>query len=178
MSYIEENLNRDEEIVMKASLGGKVGIIIEWSIFGFFFIFSLIVSFIKGNNEAMDFMLIGAKTALWTFVVMFLFICAVETAVFYQKSLAFTNKRVLGRIGAFVSTEMDAPLEKIQTVILTRGWFGNDTIKISTAAENYIFTKVKNAEVFKKALMEAIAKAEEEQLRKQAEQLAAAVQAK
>ncbi len=105
-------------------------------------------------------------------------ICAIISLFhFLGTELAVTSKRVVGKCPG---KSLDAPLDKIQSVSVTRQnfWgmiFGYKCVNIFTAAGEYHFGYVRHAEEFKNTLMAQIDAAAEEKIRLQAEQMAAAM---
>jgi uncharacterized membrane protein YdbT with pleckstrin-like domain len=101
---------------------------------------------------------------------------------FFQKisiELGITNKRVIGKVGIISTTTMDSPLNKVQNVIVSSGFFdkffGCGTVEIITAGGNYKFKDIGNPEAFRTAIMNQIDKYGEEKTKKQAQVMANAV---
>ena len=103
----------------------------------------------------------------------------IATIKFTHVELAVTNKRVVGKIGVFNTKSLDAPLNKVQNTSVTQKMFGKifnyGTVKINTAAGEYQFDAIKNAEAFKGMLMAQIDQFEEDRLKQQANQMAQAM---
>ncbi len=96
-----------------------------------------------------------------------------------KQELVITNKRIIGKSYSVI---MDAPLDKIQNVTvvgqsLIGSLCGFQRIIISTAADKYVFDYLKDANSFKKAIMNQIEQAQEDKLKYQAEQMAKAMAA-
>lgn len=148
--YVEQNLNKNEVIVKKAELN-MLQVIFAW-VFGILFFWLLLIPVFK----------------------------ALKTTITYLNTeLAITNKRVVGKAGFINSASLDAPLNKIQNVAVSSGLFGKifnyGNVKITTAAGAFNFAGIKNADAFKGMVMAQIDQAEEDRIKEQAEQMAAAM---
>ena len=115
-------------------------------------------------------------------VTLIFFISFVSAIIkYFSTELAITNKRIIGKSGIFSSAALDAPLEKIDSVITSSGLFGKifgyGNITIKTAAESLKFCHIRKQEEFKRALMAQIDKAEDDRIAEQAKAMAAAVAA-
>lgn len=79
---------------------------------------------------------------------------------FVFADLHITKKRVQGRRGAFSIRQMDAPLNKINTVTISQTLFGAifnyGTIHISTSSEDYHFSYISKPTDFRNALLASI----------------------
>ena len=150
--YVENNLNRNETIVKKASIS-KLSLIPTW-FFGILFCWLLLIPLVKA---------------------------IVNTIKVFNIELAITSRRVIGKAGVVNSSAMDAPLDKVQNCSVSSGLggkiFGYGTVVIDTAAGKYIFTMVKQPDNFKKALMAQIEQAQEDKMKQQAEEMAKAMAA-
>ncbi|MDE6189508.1 MAG: PH domain-containing protein [Clostridia bacterium] len=184
--YVENNLNRNEQVVSKVKLN-PVMIILWWVLF----VVALIIGFVVANNiasitidgiAASDIKEIasGYRTVTSIFVsVVFGIPAIVKTVNFFKTDLVLTNKRVVGRTGVLKLHTLDAPLNKIQNVSFSCGLFGRifgfQTVKISTAADVFGFKGVMKANEFKQAVMNQIELYEEERAREQAKEFANAM---
>lgn len=94
-------------------------------------------------------------------------------------ALAFTNKRIVGKVGVIKTQALDAPLNKIQNCSVKQGLggkiFNYGTIRVDTAAGKFEFVGVKDANGFKNALMAQTDKFEEDRMQQQASQMAQAM---
>ena len=148
--YVENNLGRNEVIVKKADLNGLF--LFKTWLFGILFCWLLLIPLIKA---------------------------IAATIKFSHIELAITNKRVIGKVGVFNTKSLDAPLNKIQNTSVTQKLSGKifnfGTAKINTAAGEYEFIAIKNAEAFKGMLMAQIDQFEEDRLKQQASQMAQAM---
>lgn len=92
-------------------------------------------------------------------------------------SLVLTNKRVIGRVGLFSKQSLDAPLSKITTVyVKKRMGEAHGIVNVSTAAGNFTYKAVANAEAFRDAVMNQIEIFDEERITQQAQKLVQAMQ--
>ena len=98
---------------------------------------------------------------------------------FTHIELGITNKRVIGKVGVANTKSLDAPLNKIQNSSVVQPFFGKifnyGTVRIDTAAGNFEFPAVKNAENFKSILMAQIDQYEEDRVKQQAAEMANAM---
>lgn len=93
--------------------------------------------------------------------------------------LAFTNKRLLGKVGLINTKVLDTPLNKINNVSVEQGLcgkiFGYGTIVVSSSSAQYNFKGIKNPETFRNRLMEQIDKFDDDRIKKQAVEMAKAM---
>ncbi len=150
--YVEQNLNRNESIVKEAELN-PLRLIWAW-VGGILFCWLLLIPTIKA---------------------------IIATVRFLNTELAITNKRLVGKVGVINTNSLDAPLNKIQNASVSSGLggkiFNYGTINIQTAAGSYTFDGIKRADAFKGMLMQQIDQYEEDKIKEQAEQMAAAMAA-
>lgn len=150
-NYVENHLGKNETIVKMADRNGLflVGTWIKGILLGVF-----IVPFIKA---------------------------IIKTVQFLNVELAITNKRIIGKVGVANTKSLDAPLNKIQNSSVTQSFFGKifnyATVRIDTAAGQFEFPAIKNAENFKSMLMNQIDQYEEDRVRQQATEMANAMSA-
>lgn len=94
-----------------------------------------------------------------------LVVCCSILLIFINKALKsnqliLTNTRLLGKVGVFSKKYIDAPLEKVDTVDVSIGFFGNLTgfgkVKVLTGSSKYQLSAVKNPLQFKNQIMEQI----------------------
>ncbi len=149
MSYVEQNLGKNEKIVRKMDKNA-LGLIGSW-IPGILLCF-LIVPLVKA---------------------------IANTIKFSKIELAFTNKRVIGKVGVIKTASLDAPLNKIQNISVKYTFWGKifnaGIVTINTAAGELVFFYVKNADAFKSALMAQVDQYEEDRVKQQASEMAAAM---
>jgi len=153
MSYVDDILMKDEQVVAKAKVTKLV----------------LIGAWIKG---ILLFWLLFIPT-----------IRAIKLTIIISKiELALTNQRLVGRVGVVGRQIMDSKLDKVQTVqIRETFWgriFGYANIAVSTAGtggSEYIYLGIARATEFKQKIMSQIDEYDEYKVRKQAEALAGAI---
>lgn len=107
---------------------------------------------------------------------------AIKTTIRYLNTeLAVTNKRVVGKAGFINSASLDAPLNKIQNVTVSSGLGGKifkyGNIEIQTGGDALAFVGIKEPDAFKKFLMNQIDEYENDKIKEQAQQMAAAMAA-
>lgn len=107
-------------------------------------------------------------------------IAAIKTTIMYcNTELSVTDKRVIGKVGFIKSASLDTPLNKIQSVNVSSGLWGKifnyGNIEVQSGGDRLVFTAVKDADGFKKFLMNQIDEYENEKIRIQAQQMAAAM---
>ncbi len=148
--YVENNLGKNETIVKKAELNGLF-LVTTW-LAGILFFWLLLIPLVKA---------------------------IIATVKFKNIELAITNKRIIGKIGVANTEALDAPLNKIQNVKVTQNFWGkifnHGVIHISTAAGEYHFMAIKNADAFKRMIMAQIDQYEEDRIKQQAEEMAKAM---
>lgn len=145
-------------------------------------------------DDVVDEVVDAATKAFWTatapvfknmtlYFIIFTGIIAVGGLInHYTTELAYTDKRLVGKVGVIGTTSMDAPLNKIQSVNVSSGLFGKifnyGNVRIVTAgADKYRFKYIKDCDVFKSSVMAQIELYEQEQIaanaQAQAQQMAA-----
>lgn len=148
--YVENNLGKNETIVKKADLNGLF----------------LVGAWIKGILLCWLLLIPTVKAII-------------ATVRFKNIELAVTTKRVIGKVGVANTQALDAPLNKIQNVSVTQPFFGKifnyGTVQINTAAGEYRFGAIKNADAFKKMIMSQVDQFEEDRMKQQADQMAKAM---
>ena len=162
MSYLESNLSKEEKIISK----GEVSFLP--------IIPSAVICFII--------LIFGISGGFGGFIVALIIDAVIILPKFFgikNTELGLTNKKVMGKYGIINTKVMDSPLNKVNSVTVEQGLggkiFGYGKIVISTSSGGYNFNYIKSADSFRSAVMEQIDIAEEEKLRKQAEQLAGAM---
>ncbi len=99
---------------------------------------------------------------------------------FLTSELAITDKRVIGKVGLIRTHSVTSSLNKIQNVTVSSGLIGKifnyGTIKIETAGSEPVkFYGIKNPEAFKKAVFAQMELFDQERVKEQAMQMAAAM---
>ena len=147
MGYVENHLNRGEQVVKKADRNGLF-LLAAW-IKGILLCWLLLIPTIKA---------------------------IIATVRFKHVELAVTNKRVVGKMGVANTDSLDSPLDKIQNVGVSQKMFGKifnyGTVEIVTAAKKYDFGSINNAEAFKGMIMSQIDQFSEDKLKQQAQFMA------
>ncbi len=97
----------------------------------------------------------------------------------FTGELTLTSNRLVGKMGIIKSASLDSKLDKIQSVSVSSGlWgkiFGYGNIEVKTAASTVIFKNIGGAEKLKQLIMAQIDIAQEEKMKEQAAQMAAAM---
>jgi len=93
--------------------------------------------------------------------------------------LGFTNKKLLGKRGLIRTIVMDAPLNKINNVLVTSGLWGKicnfGTVAVTTSSGSYMFKAISRPNEFRAALMNQIDQFDDDRVKKQAEEMARAM---
>lgn len=148
--YVENNLGKNETIVKKADLNGLF----------------LLGAWLKGILLCWLLLIPTVKAVI-------------ATVRFKHIELAVTTKRVIGKIGVANTQALDAPLNKIQNVGVTQPFFGKlfnyGTVTVTTAAGEFKFGAIKQADAFKRMVMSQIDQFEEDRIKQQADQMAKAM---
>lgn len=148
--YVENNLVKNETIVKKADLS-PVFLIVKW-VLGIIGVWLLFIPTIKA---------------------------IIYTVKFFNTELAVTNKRVVGKVGVFNTSALDAPLNKIQNVSVKQTLFGKifnfGQVRLDTAAGKFDFYAIKGADSFKGIVMSQIDQYEEDKIKQQAAEMASAM---
>lgn len=143
--YISKNLGRNEQVVLQAK--------VHWA--------CLIPSFI------MSFMGIGIPFLIGKIIKM------------VTTELGFTNKNFIGKVGLINTKVLNSPLNKINNISVESGlWgkiFGYGTVHVDTASGNYDFKCIARADNFRTNLLNAIEQYEQDKIKKQAQEMAAAM---
>lgn len=96
-----------------------------------------------------------------------------------RSELVLTNKIVRGKCGLIFTKEMESPLNKISSVYISTGLIGNlfgyGTIGLATDSAIYKFKFIKDRAILKSAIFKQIQAVNEENMVKQAEEIAKAI---
>lgn len=151
--YVERNLNINETILKNATLH-PLHLILAW-IWGIVGCWLLLIPTINAIKK---------------------------TITYNTTELAVTNKRVIGKAGFIRSASLDTPLNKIQGVAVSSGLFGKifnyGNVEIQSAGDKLVFFAIKDPDGFKKFLMNQIEEYENNKIKAQAQEMAAAMAAK
>lgn len=108
--------------------------------------------------------------AIWTFIELF--------RIQYTE-LYVTNKRIVGSLVWPKRITFDVPLTKVNSIVVTSPSGGRDpvygTITVNTSSENYEFKLMSHPVVFRETVMAAIEQNDEERMKRQAMEIAAAM---
>lgn len=165
--YVNNNLSSGETIVCEASFSKKVAVM-HFVLCGVCLLIGLIgIGMAAGGNTALVlFLAVGGFILSPVFFVLGLSIIITNAT----SELAVTSKRIIGKVAG---KSMDAPLDKIQTVIVSQGLLGGivgeGTVQINTAFGLYHYKHVDNPEAFKRKVMEQIESYKDEKIHKEAE---------
>lgn len=100
---------------------------------------------------------------------------------YFCTELGFSNHRLIGKLGLINTKTLDAPLNKINNISVSSGLlgkiFGYGTVHITTSSGAYAYKHVAKPEKFKLGLMAQVDKFDEERIKKQAIEMAAALKA-
>lgn len=81
---------------------------------------------------------------------------------YFNIKLIITNKRLKGKVGFIRTSELDSPLNKIDSVQINQGLFGKvfnyGTIIVTTASSKFKFDYIENPSEFKSILNSQIDK--------------------
>lgn len=98
---------------------------------------------------------------------------------YLQNDLILTNKRVFGKCGLISTTQMQSPLNKIDSVTFTNGIVGKiigyGTVKISTASTHFKFRYISDGQTLYNDIFNQLEISQEENFTKQAEAIADAI---
>lgn len=170
MSYIERNLERDEKIILNAKVCLAEYIRIFAVCITAYICNALLIICISGYFGIYA----GAVYFIPPVILMYIGLFNISNI-----ELALTDKKIIGKYGVIKIKKINMPIENVTEISVEQNWFekkfGCGTIIISTLSGNYNFDYIKSADYFRSAVMEQIEIAEEEKLRRQAEQLAGVI---
>lgn len=161
MNTFMENLGKDEEVVTQAK--------IHWA------------SCIAPGVLALFFLIVGLGSdgGFGIFLVFAMLIMAKPVTAMLTTQLILTNKRIYGKVGLIRTRTMDVPLNKLNTVSVSNGFFGKvfgyGKLHITCASGEYNYDQIQNPGVFRSVLMEEIDRYDEARIKKQAAEMAAAI---
>ena len=134
MKQIEENLTKNEKILIKAEQSNImliIGAVIS--------VVCLVINIVLG--------------ILFIIFIYLRWIISLKTNCFY-----ITNKRVYGSVGFIKKEELDMPLKSINAISVSKGIFGSlfgySKLSITTNGEGWTFPFVSNANEIKKTFYE------------------------
>ena len=198
-NYIKENLGSNEKVIMEAKVNKLCIIpnIIGISIYVILF-FWLNSSFLKlndymvsiGDEAAPDFVFLMVRCFLLAILLPLVISNIVTILSRLNATLAVTNKRVLGKRGLLSIKAIDYPIDKIDNVSLSTGFFGRIfkyyNLSVKTAGDGMpnavnavggiMFSGIENAVEFKNHITIAIEEHAEEARKLQAKEIAKAME--
>ena len=131
---IEENLAKDEKIVVKAELD-KIVLIVGAVIT----VLCLVVNWVLA--------------LIWLVVFYRAWLIS-----YFTTSLCITNKRVYGATGLIKRSELDMPIDKINAITISKGLLGSilgyGNVSIKSYGDGWTFMRVKNAQELKRIVYE------------------------
>ena len=162
MNHVSKKVGRDDHIIQAAEI--NLFAVTPFAVCGFFFIIPGIVLFMDSEIIAGEFNIaIGAIILLLGYLDI------------RSTHLGYSTKKVIGKCGLFGEKAMESPLNKVDSVSISKGPFGMmlnySKITITTTSGKYSIKYIKNGEQFKQDLMDAIDDYEKQKLNEQAEQL-------
>lgn len=93
--------------------------------------------------------------------------------------LILTNKRIFGKLGLVSTTQMQSPLNMINSVSFSNGLFGKifgyGTVQVVTASTMYKFRFIRDGQVLYSDIFNQLERSEKEKLQEQAEAIAEAL---
>ncbi len=190
--YVENNLGRGEEIVLKAKKSFWCVVPqIVWFVLMvvLFFVLKNVLSEPREPENLEELALVMAGETLvspivdylWILIIVGLIPLIIRLIVLWGMNLAVTNKRVIGKIGVLKIQALDYHIEKVDNVSLKAGFLGNlfhyHTVVVKGGGDNaeIKFIGISNANQFKNAINEAIEKHADEARKQQAAEIAKAM---
>ena len=128
MSYVQNNLLKDEQVLLKGELSGLrwvapiiLAIVFLFLTMGIGSIILLLITYIRGTKT----------------------------------EIAITNKRIIGRTGLFSTQTLELKLDKVESIMVkTSIWGYGEIIIHGVGSTNMRFPCIANAEQFKKKFQE------------------------
>ena len=177
MSQIENNLTQDETIIAKAeiSMYSLIATIIRSALCGILIgllLLPVVFSILLYKFNAFS----AVATVLTPAILVPAIYTIKDMFVIKTTELAVTTKKIFGKTG-FINTKiMDAPLNKINNITVEQNLSGKifkfGKVVITTSSGNYNFPFIKNADSFRRIVMNQIDVYDNERVKKQAEELA------
>lgn len=117
---------------------------------------------------------------LWACLIFtILWIGAIQFLENYFIDFVLTNKRIYGKTGVFSKNTLDTPLDKINNIYVQENIFGKifgyGTIRVVTSSGEHQFKDIESPEQMKRLILNQIEQFREENMRKQAEEIACAM---
>ncbi len=187
--YVENNLGRDEEVILKAkkSFWCLIPQIISCIIIlAIFFVANNALN-LSQQDQVKYLIQTGKKYVnplegkVWIPIILCVIIIGLKLIKLWGMNLAVTNKRVIGKIGVLKIQTLDYHIDKVDNVSFKAGLWGNIfhyyTVVVQGGGDNaqIKFIGISNANQFKNAVNEAVEKHAEEARKQQAEEIARAM---
>ncbi len=180
MDYVERNLRKDEQIVLRAKINWLALIVpfiatIFWEVVCIFVRKALDDALFGSGDEDTVKAIVTAVFQLAAFAPLL-----VRILVLLTTKLVITNKRVVGKVGILKVDTIDFPIEKVDNVTYNANIAGNifkyyTVVVTGTSGDKKTVKMVANALNFKNAVNEAIERHAEEARKAQASEIAAAM---
>ena len=141
--------------------------------------------FIAPAIVALIWFLLFLKVPSFITVLIFL-LCLVWLVIrfiaYKNNDLILTNKRVFGKVGLISTTQMQSPLNMINSVAFSNGiigkLFGYGTVHVVTASTMYKFRFISDGQTLYGDIFQQLERAEKEKLQEHAEAIAEAISKK
>lgn len=176
MKNLEQELKKDEQILLKAKIQKIAFLPIIFNTLIYFAVFILLYLLYTSNFKLTNF---DFKLNMVEIVILLLFSIPkfIKTIIniiqVFSIRLAFTSTRVIGRSGIINSISTSTLLNKIDNITIKSGFwgklFGFATITISSTNNfgDQTFKYIQNAEAFKNSLLEQATKVIEDEKEKE-----------
>ena len=120
--------------------------------------------------------------AFFPFFLIALVWLAIRFIAYTSNDLILTNKRVFGKTGLISTTQMQSPLNMINSVAFNNGIFGKllgyGTVHVVTASTLYKFRFIRDGQTLYSDIFQQLEHSEKEKLQEQAEAIANAISKK
>ncbi len=177
MSQIENNLTKDETIVAKAetSMFSLISTIIRTALVGI--LIGLLLLMPVFSMMRYKFNAFAAAATILTPTILVPVIYTIRDVLIIKTTeLVVTTKKIFGKTGIINTKIMDAPLNKINNITVEQNLSGKifkfGKVVITTSSGNYNFSFIKDADSFRRIVMNQIDIYDNERVKKQAEELA------
>lgn len=155
MSYLKNNLIKDEYIITKANLT-------NWIYFNEFIYLSLLFVYFSFLIIIVDITEIKSLFAIMPFLIIWLIFFITEIIKDFSTELVLTNKRVLGKKGFIKIDTLDTPYSSIDNLQIKISFLGRilryGTIIIESKSDSHVYKLVANPSKLKKRISSQILK--------------------
>lgn len=187
--YVENNLGKGEQIVLKAKKSFWCLIPEIVSCIVIIVLFVLLKNVLELDDQGkFEYAMTTGKLyvnplagKIWIPIFLCVIIIGIKLIKLWGMNLAVTNKRVVGKIGVLKIQTLDYHIEKVDNVSFKAGLWGNlfhyYTVVVQGGGDNakIKFIGISNANQFKNAVNEAIEEHAEEARKQQAAEIARAM---